>query len=237
MPDLVKLDGYKLILLFLEKEGYKKYAVDKRLLANRWYEAIPRRPGQTLQDSLSTENMAHTAAVGAGVGIDPDRRASHIFVRSGLADDQINHTYGFVYDPTAVGPSASLHPRKMQEAAVRFYDKPWDVDRHRDSRASPGRYSRPLMGHAATTTHRHQTSYHPRSRASNKGSSTQVHWKGENFPAEDGHEYHDWDDPCSTWQQYPAEELDDWEVEVDLETYLAGESDWIHRDLLDPGTP
>ena len=38
------------------------------------------------------------------------------------------------------------------------------------------------------------------------------------------------------WQQYPAEELDDWEEEVDLETFLAGESDWIHRNVLDSDT-
>ena len=35
MPDLAKPDGYKLILLFLEQKGYKKDALDKRLLANR----------------------------------------------------------------------------------------------------------------------------------------------------------------------------------------------------------
>ena len=44
------------------------------------------------------------------------------------------------------------------------------------------------------------------------------------------HEYNDWDDSSSTWEQYSAEELDDWEEEVALETYLAGESDWIHED-------
>ena len=37
-------------------------------------------------------------------------------------------------------------------------------------------------------------------------------------------------------QQNPAEELDDWEEEADLETFSAGESDWIHRDLLDSDT-
>ena len=111
-------------------------------------------------------------AVKAGVGIDPERRAYHMFLRSGLTDDKVNHMKGFVCDPEVVGPSASLDPRKIHEAALSFYDEPWDVDRHRDSRASLGRYSRPLMGHAATTTHRHQTSYQPRSRASIKGSST-----------------------------------------------------------------
>ena len=109
--------------------------------------------------------------------------------------------------------------------------EPWDVDRHRDSRASLGRYSRPLMGHAARTTHRHQTSHHPRSRARNKGSFTPELRGEENFPAEDGYEYNDWDDSSSIWQQYPAEELDDWEEEAHLETQLAGQSDWIHRDL------
>ena len=47
---------------------------------------------------------------------------------------------------------------------------------------------------------------------------------------------YDWDESFSNWQQYSAEELDDWEEEVDLETLLAGESDWIHRDVLDSDT-
>ena len=234
MPDLAKPEGYKLILLFLEQKGYKKDALDKRLLANRRYEAVARRPGQTLQDFFATENMAYADAVKAGVGIDPDRRAYHMFIKSGLTDDQINHIYSFVYDPDAVGPQTALDPRKIQEAALRFYDKPWDVDRHRDSRASLGRYSRPLMGHAATT-HRHQTSY-LRSRAGNKGSYTQEPWEEETFPTEDGYEYNDWNESFSNWHQYSAEEFDDWEEEVDLETFLAGESDWIHRDVLDSDT-
>ena len=116
-----------------------------------------------------------------------------MFIKSGLTDDQINHIYGFVYDSEAEGPGAALDPRKIQEAVLRLCDKPWDVDRHRDSRASMGRYSRPLMGHAATT-HRHQTSYHPQSRAGNKGSYTQEPWEEETFPTEDGYEYNDWDE-------------------------------------------
>ena len=94
-----------------------------------------------------------------------------------------------------------------------------------------GRYSRPLMGHAATT-HRHQTAYHPRSRAGTKGSSAQEPWEEETFPTEDGYEYNDCNE--STWQQYSAVEYDDWEEDADLETFLSGESDWIHRDVLDP---
>ena len=78
--------------------------------------------------------------------------------------------------------------------------------------------------------HRHQTSYHSQSRTGNKGSYTQEPWEEETFPTEDGHEYNDWDE---SWQQYPAEEHDGWEEEADLETFLAGESDWIHRDVLD----
>ena len=94
-----------------------------------------------------------------------------------------------------------------------------------------GGNSRPLMGHAATT-HRHQTSYHPRSRTGTKGSFAQEPWEEETFPNEDGYEYNDWNE--STWQQLSAEQYDDWEEDADLETFLAGESDWIHRDDLDP---
>ena len=93
MADLKKPEGYKLILVFLEKKGYKKDALDKPLLASLRYEAFARRPGQTLQDFFATENMAYADALKAGVGIDPDRRACHMFIKSGLTDDQINHTY------------------------------------------------------------------------------------------------------------------------------------------------
>ena len=45
--------------------------------------------------------MAYADAVKAGVGIDPDRRAYHMVIKSGLTDDQSNHFYGFVYDSEA----------------------------------------------------------------------------------------------------------------------------------------
>ena len=101
MQDLAKPGGYKLILVFLEKKGYKKDALDRRLLANRRYEAIARRPGQTLQDFFATEHMTNADALKAGVGIDPDRCAYHMFIKSGLTDDHINHIYGFVYESEA----------------------------------------------------------------------------------------------------------------------------------------
>ena len=169
--------------------------------------------------------MAYADAVKAGVRIDPDRRAHHMFIWSGPTDDKINHICGFVHDPEAVGQSASLDPRKIQEAALRFYERLWH-----------GAIFTTSDGHAATTAHGHQTSYHPRSRAGSNGSCTQETWGEENNPAEHGHEYNDWEDSSSTWQQYPAEEPDDWEEEADLETHLAGKSDWIHRDLLDSDT-
>ena len=125
MPDLAKPDGYKLNLVFLEKKGYKKGALDMRLLANRWYEAIARRPGQTLQDFFVTENIAYADAAKAGVGIDPDMRAYHMFIKSGLTDDQINHIHGFVYESEAEGLGAALDPRNSQEAVLRFYYTPW----------------------------------------------------------------------------------------------------------------
>ena len=83
--------------------------------------------------------LTYPDAMKAGVGIDPDRRAYHMFIKSGFTDDQINHIYGFVYDPDPEGPSAALDPRKIQEAVLRFYDKPWNVDQHRGSRAPGGR--------------------------------------------------------------------------------------------------
>ena len=71
--------------------------MDKRLLANRRYEALARRRGQSLQAFFATGNMAHADAVEAGVGIDPDRRAYHVFIKSGLTDDQINHDHRLLW--------------------------------------------------------------------------------------------------------------------------------------------
>ena len=62
--------------------------------------------------------MACGDAVKSGVTID-DRRACYMLNRSGLIDDQINHAYGFVFDPDA--PSLS---------SKRFYDKSRNVGRH-----------------------------------------------------------------------------------------------------------
>ena len=119
-----------------------------RMASLRPSHAILDRPCKT---SLRQKTWHNTDVVNAGVGIDPDRRADR-----GVTG--VNHMYGFVYDAETVGPSASLNPRKIQHAPLRFYDELWDVDRHRDSRASLGRCSRPLMGHAATTPQRQQIS-------------------------------------------------------------------------------
>ena len=70
----------------------------------------PVRPGQTLQDLFATENMAYAEAAKVGVGIDPDRRACHMFIKSGVTDDQINHIHGFVYDSEVEGPGVALDP-------------------------------------------------------------------------------------------------------------------------------
>ena len=164
--------------------------------------------------------MACGDDVKAGVGIDPVKRAHHTFIRSGLTDDQINHIYGFVYIPAAIGQATSLDTRKIQEAALRFYDKPLDVDRHRDSRASQGQYSRPLMGPTATTTHRHQTSHQQgrvRARALGRRDLSSRRWLRVQRVGQ---------------LQYPAEEPDDWVEEADLGTCFAGDSDWVHRDLV-----
>ena len=113
-----------------------------------------------------------------------------MFIKSGLTDDQINHTHGFANKSEAERPRAALDPRGSTPRLSSIH----------------GPNSRPLIGPAATT-HRHQTSYHPRSGAGNKGSYTQEPWEEEAFPTLDGYEYKDWDE---SWQQYPAEEYDDW---------------------------
>ena len=70
----------------------------------------------------------------------------------------------------------------------------------------------------------------PSPRLATREATCKKPWEEETFLTEDGYEYNDWDE---SWQQYPVEEYDDWEEEADLETFLAGESDWIHRDVLD----
>ena len=56
--ELAKDEGYKLIFVFLERSGYKKQSLDCKLLAQKRYEAVVRRPHQFLLDYFAVENMA-----------------------------------------------------------------------------------------------------------------------------------------------------------------------------------
>ena len=122
---LAKDDGYKLILVFLEKSGYKKQSLDCKLLAQKRYEAVVRRPHQSLLDYFAVENMAFADSTKEGLTIDNDRRACNTLLKSGLSQDQISHIYSYVHDPDAT----ELEPKKIQDAIMKFYDKPFE---HRD---------------------------------------------------------------------------------------------------------
>ena len=47
-------EGWKLIFAFLEAQGYKKDTIDRKLLAQKRYEAISRKPHQSLMDFRRT---------------------------------------------------------------------------------------------------------------------------------------------------------------------------------------
>ena len=106
--ELAQEDGYKLILVFLEKSGYKKQSLDCKLLAQKRYEAVTRRPHQSLLDYFAVENMAYADSMKEGVTIDKDRRAYNMLLKSGLTQDQINHIYGYVHD----SEDEDLDPKK-----------------------------------------------------------------------------------------------------------------------------
>ena len=254
---LSKDGGHKLIIAFLEQKGYKKESLDRKLLAQKNYDAIRRRQGQTLQDYFAVENMAYADAINQGLKIDDDRRAYHMLLGSSLTEDQINHVYSFIYDPDATG----LNPTKVQDAVLKFYDKPWDVSRHRDSRAAMGKYSRPFLGTAGVRS----SPFGGKSwkgKGSGKGSYTTEVWP-ENFPTEnDGYAYmdgyanegdhgygygydgdhgysYDGDHGDDAWN-YATEdgwtyttEGEWWYDGWDVDAFLAGESEWLHRDCLD----
>ena len=90
MVQLAKDEGHKLICTFLEATRCKTDALDKKLLANCWYEPVSRRAGKTLLDFFATRNMAFADAIKPGVTIDDERRAYHMLIRSGLTDDHIS---------------------------------------------------------------------------------------------------------------------------------------------------
>ena len=116
--DLAKDDGHKLIFAFLEKQGYKKPSLDRKVLAQKRHETIQRRPHQSLLDYFAIENMAFADATRDGLKIDDDRRAYNMLLKSGLTQDQINHIYAYVHDPDAT----DLEPKKIQDAILKFYD-------------------------------------------------------------------------------------------------------------------
>ena len=105
----------------VERDGYDTDASDKKLLANRWYEAVSRRAGQKLQPFFCNNKKHCLCLEGLSMMIGP----IHMLIRSGLSDDQINDVYGLV---------------------MRFFDKPGDVDRHRNVQSVTGRYSQTLQG-------------------------------------------------------------------------------------------
>ena len=173
--------------------------------------------------------MAYADAVKAGVGIDPDKRAYHMFIRSGLTDDQIHDSYGSCTIPkwsdhrqlwilarftTNLGMWTDTVTPERLWADIR--DLWWDLlqrprtDVRRRIILGPG-----LAASAATRK--------------SPGEERSLQQK-------DGYEYNDSDDSSSTWQQYTAEKANHWEEDADLETYLAGETVWIHRDSLDSDT-
>ena len=78
-------------------------------------------PSESLDDyTFEVEALVAGSKDDDVVGIDPDKRAYHMFIKSGLTNDKINHIFGFVYDPDEEEPSATLDPQKIQETVLRF---------------------------------------------------------------------------------------------------------------------
>lgn len=136
--DVAADDGYLILIKLLEGKGYRKEALDRKLLATRRHDTLTRRPYQF----FALENMACADAVKEGATVDKDRRAYHMLTKSGMTDEHINRVYAFVNDLA----EASLDPQKVQSAVLRFYDKPWDVHGHRDARVALERYIRLVLG-------------------------------------------------------------------------------------------
>ena len=134
------------------------------------------------------------------------------------------------------GDDHSFQLRGALRSTSELFTKTKRHTNEKKENASLGRYSRPSDG---TCCNDHaQTSDVASSSVQGwqQGSHTQEPWEEVNSPAEDGHEDNGWDKSFSTQQQQSADELDDWEEEVEMDTYLAGESGRIHRDLLDSDT-
>ncbi len=65
-----------------------------------------------------------------------------MLLKSGLTTDQVNHIYGYVHDSV----KTEMEPQAIQAAILKFYDKPFDVTKHRDQCCAAPRFSRPLCG-------------------------------------------------------------------------------------------
>ena len=236
--DLATKDGYKLILAFLEKKGYKKDSLDRKLLARRRYEALARRQGQSLQEFFSIENMAYADALRDGVTIDDEQRSYHMLIKSGLTDDQINHIYAYLCEK---GDSTGLTPQGVQDAVMKFYDKPWDVTKHRDAASSAPKYSRPFVGLGGQGA----------GKGGGKGGGKDQYraapaWRDRGPPPRrnyfaDGYgDEAEMDDETlfpgmSVHENLAAEgvEESEYDDEGDTEAFLTGEADWLHREAVD----
>ena len=159
--------------------------------------AISHRLGRTLQDFFATENTAYGDDVKAGVRIDPDKLAHHMIVRSGLADHQINHIYGFVHD----AEMATLNTRKTQEPALRFLQQalgrgPTPISQCVSGpilTTNDGTCPCGSIGSLAKTSDVDSTS----DQCHQKQRRARALGDQDNSPTENGREHNDWCDPSS----------------------------------------
>ena len=140
--DLSKPEGWKVIIEFLRKQRYGRETLDKSLLCLRRYEQLHRGRNESILDFFARENMLYADMVKVKVAPPDPQRAHNMLTRCGLTQDQINLVYSHTMRNTE-GDGATMDPKQVQEAIIKFHDKSWDVHQ-RDATSDRWLFRRPI---------------------------------------------------------------------------------------------
>lgn len=156
---LASENGYKIILEFLERGGYRRDSLDRKLLFQRRYETLTRGRNESLMEFFFRENMLIADMTKEGICPEANHRSHNMLTRSGLDQNQINLVYSHVISQRSAS-SDGLDPNIVQQTIIKFYDKPWDVLK-RDAQRDRYLYARPVYdGTNGERGHHHHHRHH-----------------------------------------------------------------------------
>ena len=220
--DLAVEDGYAKIIAYLRANGYAEIRIDRKTAVQQAYDAVFRSSRETIQSFFTRENIAVADLMREKADISQDTRTHNMLGRSGLTDDRIALIYA-----TCGRTDGAVVPSAVQELAIKLFNKPWrlgDIQGGQERSRSNypvGVYTGFDGGTAAWWPEQDAAWMHDGGYGAGSGAEPY------NFNYYGGYE------AAPAPNAGPSVEDRPDSPEGQAESFLAGESDWIHRDCLD----